>query len=118
MLTATGALLYQKEENMEKKDLKKLLASLGIASLISAGGSMAIPGIATGSGWAGTDKSAGSAENAATDTTKSAIQEVKTTAEETVDTAEEAVDKTEEAVDKAVDEVKKKAGDSGWGASK
>jgi len=35
---------------MEKKDLKKLLASVGIASLISAGGSMAIPGIATGSG--------------------------------------------------------------------
>jgi len=51
LLTAIGALLYQKEENMEKKDLKKLLASLGIASLIGAGGSMAIPGIAaTGSG--------------------------------------------------------------------
>lgn len=36
---------------MDKKDLKKLLASLGIASLIAAGGSAAIPGIAsTGSG--------------------------------------------------------------------
>lgn len=35
---------------MEKKDLKKILASLGVASLIGAGGSMAIPGVATGSG--------------------------------------------------------------------
>ena len=35
---------------MEKKELKKLLASLGIASLIGAGGSMALPGNATGSG--------------------------------------------------------------------
>lgn len=36
---------------MEKKDLKKLLAGLGIASLIGAGGGMALPGnAATGSG--------------------------------------------------------------------
>ena len=104
---------------MEKKDLKKLLASVGIASLISAGGSMAIPGIATGSGWTGGDKGAGSAENTVTDTTNSALDEVKKKGEEVVDTAgEEAKKETEKAVDKAVDEVKKKAGDSGWTATK
>ena len=45
-----GRFCYLKEEIMEKKDLKKLLASLGIASLIGAGGSMALPGNASGSG--------------------------------------------------------------------
>jgi len=32
-----GTIFHLKEENMEKKDLKKLLAGVGIASLISAG---------------------------------------------------------------------------------
>ena len=116
MLTAIGALFYQKEENMEKKDLKKLLASLGIASLIAAGGSMAIPGIAaTGSGWTADKEGAGSAEQAVTDST----EEVKKQAGEAADAAvEEAKKKTSEAVDTAVDEVKKKAGDSGWTATK
>ena len=99
---------------MEKKDLKKLLASLGIASLISAGGSMAIPGIATGSGLTVDKEGAGSAENAVTDSANSAIEEAQTTAKGVVDTAgEEAKKQAEEAVDKAVDEVKKKAGNSG-----
>lgn len=35
---------------MEKKDLKKLLAGLGIASLISTGGSMALAESSSGSG--------------------------------------------------------------------
>jgi len=101
---------------MEKKDLKKLLASLGVASLISAGGSMAI---AAGSGWTGSEKGAGSAEKTVTESTNSAIEEVKTTAGEVVDTAgDEAKKKAVEAVDTAVEDVKKKAGDSGWTASK
>jgi radical SAM modification target selenobiotic family peptide len=37
------------EDTMEKKDLKKLLASLGIASLISMGG-ITLPGAHAGSG--------------------------------------------------------------------
>ena len=40
---------YLKGVIMEKKNLKKLLASLGIASLISAGG-LGQPGAASGSG--------------------------------------------------------------------
>jgi len=105
---------------MKKKDLKKLLASLGIASLISAGGSMAIPVIAaTGSGWTADKEGAGSVEKAVTDSTNSALEDVKKKGEEAVDTAgEEAKKQAEEAVDKAVDDVKKKAGDSGWTATK
>ena len=107
---------------MEKKDLKKLLASLGIASLIAAGGSIASPGnAATGSGWTANKEGAGSVEKAVTDSTTGnvVIEEVKEQAGEVVDTAgDEANKKAEDAVDTAVEAVKKKAGDSGWTASK
>ena len=46
---------------MNSTDLKKLLAGLGVAGLISAGG-VSVPGAhAAGSGWGGTTPGAGSA---------------------------------------------------------
>ena len=40
---------FSREDTMEKKDLKKLLASLGVAGLISMGG-ITLPGAHAGSG--------------------------------------------------------------------
>jgi len=74
-----------------KKDLKKILAGIGAASLIGAGG-LTLPGVASGSGW-GADKSADSAEvkkGAVTESEEVAGQAIEDTAEKS---AEEAVKK-------------------------
>ena len=89
---------------MESKDLKKLLAGIGIASLISAGG-LSLSGCASSSGWTADKDSAGSA-----------VEEVEKKAGDSGWTATK--DSAGSAAEKAKKDVKKKAGDSGWTATK
>ena len=90
---------------MESKDLKKLLAGIGIASLISAGG-LSLSGCASSSGWTADKDSAGSAVE----------KEVEKKAGDSGWTATK--DSAGSAAEKAKKEAEKKAGDSGWTATK
>jgi len=89
---------------MESKDLKKLLAGIGIASLIGAGG-LTLSGCAS-SGWTADKDSAGSAVE----------KEVEKKAGDSGWTATK--DSAGSAAEKAKKEAEKKAGDSGWTATK
>ena len=109
---------------MDCKDLKKLLAGLGVAALVSSGG-LSLPGGAhAGSGW-GAKPSAGSAEQAAEEAAAaggsepdSAVSAVQEEAEGAVDSAgEEAKDAVDDATKKIKEEVDKKSGGSGWSGS-
>jgi radical SAM modification target selenobiotic family peptide len=106
---------------MEKKDLKKLLASLGIASLISMGG-ITLPGANAGSGW-GAKPSAGSTEQQAkppagsgtSGTKDSAVSAEKQQKTEQMKTeAQSAEEQAKKAAEEEANTVKKKTGKSGW----
>ena len=97
---------------MDIKDLKKLLAGVGIASLLTGlplTSGTAIGG--SGSGWSAKDDSAVSAEKVEKDTGGSGWSADKKGA---VSTEEE----KEHAEEKAEEEKAKKAGGSGWSGSK
>jgi len=95
---------------MDTKDLKKLLAGVGIAGLLT--GLPLTSGTAIGgSGWGAKDDSAVSAEKVEKDTGGSGWSADKKGA---VSTEEE----KEHAEEKAKEEKGKKAGDSGWSGSK
>lgn len=105
---------------MEKKDLKKLLASLGIASLISMGG-ITLPGAHAASGW-GAKPSAGSTEQqtppagSGTGGTKgSAVSAEEQKKMEQMKTEEQsAEEQAKKAAEEEAKTVKKKTGKSGW----
>lgn len=117
---------------MEKKDLKKLLASLGVAGLISMGG-ITLPGAHAGSGWGAktgagsTEKQAitpagsgwsGSKAGAVSAEEQQKMEQMKTEQQkEQMKTEEQSA---EEKAKKAAEEeaAKKKTGKSGWGGNK
>jgi radical SAM modification target selenobiotic family peptide len=111
------------EAIMEKKDLKKLLASLGVAGLISMGG-ITLPGAHAGSGW-GAKTGAGSTEKQAitpagsggSGTKAGAVSAEEQKKMEQMKTEEQSA---EEKAKKAAEEeaAKKKTGKSGWGGNK
>ena len=82
-----------------KKEVKKILAGLGVAGLISAGG-ISLPGhAAAGSGWGANKDSAVSAE--------------KQDAEKAAEAVEEAAEEMEKAAEEEIPA--KKPAKSGWG---
>jgi len=105
---------------MEKKDLKKLLASLGIASLLSMGG-ITLPGAHAGSGW-GAKPSTGSTEQQAkppasgtSGTTGTAVSTEEQKKMEQMKTEEQsAEEQAKKAAEEEANTVKKKSGKSGW----
>lgn len=108
---------------MDKKDLKKILASFGIAGLISMGG-VTLPGAHAGSSW-GAKPSAGGTEQqqkapaasgwGAKKGSAVSAEEQKQQQEQLQEQAEE---KAKEALDKEAETVEKKTGKSGWGGKK
>ena len=98
---------------MEKKNMKKLLASLGIASLISAG-SMGHPGAASGSGWAGVKSSAGGADQNV-ETSADTTEEVKKKSDESDETDDK---DSAGSADEEEKKPEKETGGSGWAGSK
>ena len=104
-----------------KKDVKKILASLGVAGLISAGG-VTLPGHAAGSGWgakpsagsADTNKSAGSSgwSGHKSDAVSAGQEEAKKAGEAAEDT-KKSMEETKKQVEEELP--KKKAAKSGWG---
>lgn len=111
--------LFLEEVFMASKDLKKFLAGLGVAGLITAGG-ISLPGAHAGSsGWGAGKDSAGSAENgmkpAGSGWSGSKDSAVSTVKEETKEAVQEGVKKEEavkvegkEDVKADADEVEKK----------
>ena len=109
---------------MDAKELKKILAGIGVVGLL-AGGGVSVPGSAGASGWGaekpgavGTEKKAGSGWGGTkTDAVgvEKHVDEAKAKAGEVV---EDAKAKAGEAVDKAKSEMKKEPAGSGWGATK
>lgn len=109
---------------MKSRNLKKFLASLGVAGLISAGGITV--GNAIGSGWGGTkdsavgadkkvEKPAGSGWGGQKDSTVSADNDTKDAVKEITDMATE---KGGEVAEKAVDEAAGAAADAAKGLLK
>lgn len=113
-----------REVAMEKKDLKKILASFGIAGLISMGG-VTLPGAHAGSSWGakpsagGTEQQqkapAGSGWGAKKESAVSAEEQEKQQKQQVLEEAEE---KAKEVLDKEGEPVEKKTGKSGWGGKK
>jgi radical SAM modification target selenobiotic family peptide len=110
---------------MEKKDLKKLLASLGVAGLISMGG-ITLPGAHAGSSW-GAKTSAGGTEKQAITPVGSggsgskpgAVSAEEQQKMEQMKTEEQsAEEKAKKAAEEETETVKKKTGKSGWGGNK
>lgn len=114
---------------MEKKELKKLLAGLGIASLISMGG-ISLPGAHAGSGW-GADPGTGGTEQHGKKTgcsgwggsKKDAVsvedqQQMDKQMKEDQKEEEDNNTKKEKIKEKEIKEVNKPSGGSGWGGSK
>ena len=110
---------------MKKKDLKKLLATFGVAGLISMGG-VTLPGAHAGSGW-GAKTSAGSTEQQAkppagsgwSGTKGSAVSAEDQQKMEQMKTEEQsAEEKAKKAAEEEAEKVKKKTGKSGWGGNK
>jgi radical SAM modification target selenobiotic family peptide len=113
------------EDTMDKKDLKKLLASLGVAGLISMGG-ITLPGAHAGSGW-GANTSAGGTEkqvktpagSGGSDPKGSAVSAEQQKKMEQMKTEEQsAEEKAKKAAEEEAETVKKKAGKSGWSGNK
>ena len=111
------------EKNMERKNMKKILASLGIASLISAGG-MTLPSCATsGSGWSGDKEGADGADKVVEQPAGSGWSGTKDSAG-SVENEEKLGDSDPSEIKDntgSVDEetiVEKDSGDSGWSGSK
>jgi radical SAM modification target selenobiotic family peptide len=111
---------------MEKKDLKKLLANFGIASLISMGG-VTLPGAHAGSSW-GAKPSAGGTEQiqkapagsgwGAKKGSAVSAEEQEQLKKQQQQIQEEAEEKAKEVLEKKDEPVKKPAGKSGWGGKK
>ena len=116
--------LIFREVVMEKKDLKKMLASFGIAGLISMGG-VTLPGAHAGSSWGakpsagGTEQvekaPAGSGWGAKKGSAVSAEEQEKK--QQQID-QEEAEEKAKEVLEKEGEPDKKPTGKSGWGGKK
>lgn len=110
---------------MDAKELKKILAGIGVVGLL-AGGGVSVPGSASASGWGAEKPSAVGTEKPAAGSgwggTKDDAVGVKKHVDEAKAKAGEAVEdvkaKAGEAVDKAKTDMKKEAAGSGWGATK
>jgi len=110
---------------MEKKDLKKLLASLGVAGLISMGG-ITLPGAHAGSGWGaktgagGTEKQAKPPASSGWGASKgSAVSAEEQQKKEQMKTEEQsAEEKAKKAAEEEAETVKKKTGKSSWSGNK
>lgn len=110
---------------MEKKDLKKMLASFGIAGLISMGG-VTLPGAHAGSSWGakpsagGTEQvekaPAGSGWGAKKGSAVSAEEQEKQQQQQ--QDQDEAEEKAKEVLEKEGEPDKKPTGKSGWGGKK
>lgn len=102
---------------MDRKDLKKLLAGLGVAGLISTGG-IVTPNVQGASGWSATKASAGSAEKGVEQATDEAKKVEEAVTEKAKEAAAESDKKMEEAAEAVKEKVEKPAGSSGWSGSK
>jgi radical SAM modification target selenobiotic family peptide len=107
---------------MDGKELKKVLASLGIATLVTAVGAM-VPGhLQAGSGWGGKTDGTVGADKAASSGTSGCSGEKAAALKKEVCTekmTEEECAKAMEEKAKAAEEAEKKAsGGSGWGGKK
>lgn len=113
---------------MDKKDLKKMLASLGVAGLIGMGG-ITLPGAHAGSGWGaktsagGTEKhakppAAGSSWGGSKAGAVSAEEQQKQKMEQMKTEEQSAEEKAKKAAEEEVEKVKKPTGKSSWGGNK